>query len=197
MTIKPVIPDGFVSQLFPSLVAAFEPSDHRPLRVLDLGPASAATVAFFSQYRCTLRFADLNPAELMPADLGEGADLDGHMGQLLDLPVGSKFDICLFWDFLNHLDDPGVRAFARVLRPHLHKASLGHGFAVLNRSNALQHQDYGVMAANLLTITGQSRRQPLAHPHSQAALNGLLAGLEVTRGVLRAAGRLEILLHTR
>ncbi|HLS97605.1 MAG: hypothetical protein WDA10_10480 [Porticoccaceae bacterium] len=198
MTIKPVIPNGFASQLFPTLVTAFAPSDHRPLRVLDLGPASAATVAFFSQYRCTLRFADLNPGELMPppGDDGEVPDRDAHLRRLLELPLGSKFDICLFWDYLNHLDDEAVRALARVLRPHLHSASRGHGFAVLNRGNALHHQNYGVMAADLLMVTGESRRQPLAHPHSQAGLNGLLGGFEVTRGVLRADGRLEILLRT-
>src|SRR5690606_20513683 len=89
ITNKPVIPNGFASQLFPTLVTAFAPSDHRPLRVLDLGPASAATVAFFSQYRCTLRFADLNPGELMPppGDDGEVPDRDAHLRRLLELPL--------------------------------------------------------------------------------------------------------------
>lgn len=207
MSIKPPIPNGINSQLFPALLERIQPADGKPLRVLDLGPASAATVSFFSQFRCSLHFADLpvaaglNPeAESQDEDEVDAsvaeARLVGHFRALLDLPKESVFDICLFWDYLNHLDDAAVRALSLAIRPHLHSASRGHGFAVLNRNAQLYHQSYGVMADNLLMVNTVNKASLLAYPHSQSGLNNLLVGLEVNRSVLRTDGRLEVLMRT-
>lgn len=206
MSIKPPIPNGINSQLFPALLERIQPVDGKPLRVLDLGPASAATVAFFSQFRCSLHFADLAVAALHPPVRTQDeeeldarsveAELAGHFRALLDLPKGSVFDICLFWDYLNHLSDAEVRAFSLALQPHLHSSSRGHGFAVLNRNAQLYHQSYGVLADNLLVVNAVNKVSLLACPHSQSGLNNLLVGMEVNRSVLRTDGRLEVLMRT-
>lgn len=206
MSIKAPIPNGINSQLFPVLLERIQPVEGSPLRILDLGPASAATVTFFSQYHCSLHFADLPLAGLNPVVEAQDenevdtalaeARLVDHFRSLLDLPDNNRFDILLFWDYLNHLNDAAVRAFSKVIQPHFHPASRGHGFAVLNRNAQLYHQSYGVLANNLLMVNAVNKACPLAYPHSQSGLNNLLAGLEVNRSVLRTDGRLEVLMRT-
>jgi len=203
-TSRPEAPGSFPSQLLPTVLDGFAASPQQPLRVLDLGPASGATIGFFGQFRCLLHVCALHPDELPPQDRDETDPrvLEAHFYQLLDLPAGSQFDICLYWDFLNHLDDDGVRALSRVLRPHFHSATRGHCFAILNnrgnqnRGSLFRHQNYGVLTANLLRATGGDENRLLSHPHSPSRLNDLLYELEVHRSVLRPDGRLEVLLHT-
>ncbi len=199
MTSKPHLPETLATQLLGELVAPFSPDEYRPLRVLDLGPASGASVAFFSQYRCTLRFADLNPGQLNPSgehdnDQERQHFLENQLRPMIDLPVGSKFDICLMWDMLNHLDGQGVRALANVLRPHLHSASRCHGYVLHNRGAELFHRNYAILGVNQLMVTAVHKGWPLGHCHSQVVLNNLFGGMAVKRSVLRGDGRLEVLL---
>ncbi|MCK9469726.1 MAG: hypothetical protein M0Q49_09940 [Porticoccaceae bacterium] len=201
-------PEILSTQLLGEALSAFTPA-HQPLRILDLGPASSATVAFFSQYRCTLRFADLDPTQLHLSvgnkeSVGDeepaGDEVPGDKTQLqwlqqqLDLPAGSTFDLCLFWDVLNHLDESGVKALGALLKPHLHGGSRGHGFAVHNRGAALCHRIYGILDASQLVVTAQDESLPLRYPHSQSALNSTLGCLAAKRSVLRSDGRLEMVL---
>lgn len=197
-------PEILSTQLLGEVLDACAPTAAQPLRVLDLGPASSATVAFFSQYRCTLRFADLDPARLCLSVDGEEAggneESEGDKARLrrlqrqLDLPADSTFDLCLFWDVLNHLDESGVKALGALLKPHLHGGSRGHGFAVHNRGAALCHRSYGILDASQLVVTARDESLPLRYPHSQSALNSALGCLVAQRSVLRSDGRLEMVL---
>lgn len=202
MTSTPPVPPVLGSQLLGELLSAFAPDQRSPLRILDLGPASAATVTFFSQFRCTLQFADLDPALLHPPsqDQEEPVDRQTRLKQLraqLGLPLGSTFDLCLCWDMLNHLDESGLRTLGEVLAPHLHRASRGHGFTVHNRGAELYHRSYGILDTGQLLITDQSRSLRLRHSHSQSTLNSQLGCLTVKRSVLRSDGRLEMALAAK
>ncbi|MCK9564323.1 MAG: hypothetical protein M0R02_16535 [Bacteroidales bacterium] len=197
MTSKLSIPETLGTQLLGEVLDSFAPDERHPLRILDLGPACGATVAFFSRYRCTLRFADLAPAQLCfrhdaDDERGQREAWIEHLRPQLDLPANSRFDLCLFWDLLNHLDEEGVRALGALLSPHLHSASCGHGFAVHNRGAVLHHRSYGILDTGQLMITGQDSALRLRHPHPQSALNSLLGCLTVKRSVLRSDGRLEM-----
>ena len=117
------------SQLLPALFQHVD--EDRRLTVLHLGPALPETVAFFSRYRSKLFFSD-PLSELYPRDAEEDADPRQQMAAALELPEGLRFDLCLFWDLFNFLDDTALVALQDVLRPHLHPSSLGHGFAAHN-----------------------------------------------------------------
>lgn len=80
-------------------------------RVLDLGPAVPANVAFMSGFASHLRIVDL---------IGEGTDAPESWAQRLAEAVG-PFDLVLIWDFLSRLDreqtDQLIAALQRVTRP--------------------------------------------------------------------------------
>ena len=89
--------------LFPSLVKRFA-SDRR-LSILEIGPALPETVEFFSQYKCRLHFAAMytDPVLQMQRSECTEAELVTHFTQTFGFQKGTRFDLCLFWDFLNYL----------------------------------------------------------------------------------------------
>ena len=185
------------SKSFPLL---FEGLDkNRRLTVFDVGPATPETVDFFSQFKCRLYFADLF-AEGIVRDRVKNLDekaMHRRFQELLAYPAHTQFDICLFWDFLNYLDQPALRAFSSALQPYIHKGTRAHGFGVFNATTQLANQQYSVQQNDTLIVT-QRQGQPLAchpHPHSQAEIKKLLHCFDISRGTLLPDGRLEILLH--
>ena len=51
---------------------------------------------------------------------------------ILNFKVGTLIDVCLFWDFLNYLNRPALRAFSAALKPYVHAGTRAHGFSVLS-----------------------------------------------------------------
>lgn len=203
MTSQPDIPGVLTSQLLPGLFSLCPDAVDRPVRVLDLGAASGMTVQVFGQYRCRLQFCDLSEQAFRPENLPKNAEgeidedeLVVYFRSLLDLADGSRFDICLFWDFLNQLDNIALKGFCRALKPHLHAETRGHGFAVLNKSSRLSPQRYALLSKDRIAVLGVDGAESLRYPRPQSSFNRLLEGLEITRGVLRGDGRLEIVLQT-
>ncbi len=89
----------------------------RKARILDLGAASGANVAFFSRHPCTLHIADLYRA--LRSSLGlprDASDLDAALEP--QLPPG-PFDLILAWDLFDYFD----REQLQVLGRHLARCS--------------------------------------------------------------------------
>lgn len=189
------------SKVFPSLMRPYE--DAAGLMVLDLGTASPETVKFFSQYKCRLYYADLfnEPSIFAQQEASEQSDEDAEQlllslfQSLLDYPQGTRFDICLLWDFLNYLNLPALRAFSLALAPYLHEQTQGHSFGMLNNKKPLANDRYSI--ADMDTLVSQPRlgKQLPVHPQPPSALdkNGFCFG--VTRSLLLSDGRVEMLLH--
>jgi hypothetical protein len=74
-------------------------------RVLDLGPAVPANVAFMSGFASHLRIVDL---------LGEGADRSQNWAERLAEAIG-PFDLVLVWDLLSRLDPDRAHYLIDVL----------------------------------------------------------------------------------
>ncbi|MGA9575713.1 MAG: hypothetical protein WBS20_17360, partial [Lysobacterales bacterium] len=93
------------SLLFPTLIKKIRP-DNR-LSVLEIGPALPETIEFFSQFKCRLHFAAMYTDPILHMQSGDytEAELAEHITASLGFRKGTRFDICLFWDFLNYLDD--------------------------------------------------------------------------------------------
>ena len=182
------------SQLLPAL---FEHVDEdRRLTVLHLGPALPETVTFFSRYRSKLYFAD-TVSELSSLPEDEDVDLHSEISAALDLPEGLRFDLCLFWDLFNFLDDTAVGALQDVLRPHLHPATLAHGFAAHLARVRPPDRTYSIRSVNELVARPIDPPRPGYVARGQGPLKGLLDRFEFGRTVLLPDKRLEFLLYVK
>jgi len=180
--------------LFPTLLKRV--AADRRLSVLEIGPALPETIDFFSQYKCRLHFASMysDPVLQMQADDYSEAELTDHLKKSLNFPKSTRFDLCLFWDFLNYLDDKALRAFNTVLTPHLHKTTRAHAFTVRTLETSFSDQQYGIEKAHMFSIRPRSGRQAPTYPHTQAILVNLLSSFDIDQGMLLPDGRLEVVM---
>ena len=166
--------------------------------MLHIGSALPETVEFFSHYRCKLHFIDLFGD--LPELLG-GADATVSLRQrfikLMHIPAGTRFDLCLFWDLFNFLDRDAIAALSGTLRPHLHSSSLAHAFAVHNLKTAQSGKVYGIRESNQISLRPRPASLPSYNPCNQGQLERVLDCFRVTRSVLLAESRLELLLSTK
>ncbi len=187
------------SQLLPTLFANVD--EDRRLTVLHLGPALPETVTFFSGYRSKLFFADplseLPPAACSDGGSEEGIDRQRQMAAALELPEGLRFDLCLFWDLFNFLDDTSVTALQDVIRPHLHPSSLGHGFAAHTARVRPPDRTYAIRSVGELAVRPIEPPRTGYVPRGQGPLKTLLNRFEFGRTVLLPDKRLEFLLSVR
>jgi hypothetical protein len=180
--------------LFPSLVKRIDAG--RRLSVLEIGPALPETIKFFSQFKCRLHFAAMYTDPVLQMQSGEftEAELADHFKQTFDFPKGTRFDLCLFWDFLNYLDDKALRAFNTAIHPYLHKTTRAHAFTVRTLDTSFVNQQYGIEQAHMFSIRPRTGTQAPTSPHTQAILVNLLSSFDIDQGMLLPDGRLEVLM---
>jgi hypothetical protein len=190
----PTVPQNQQSLLFPTLLKRI--AADRRLSVLEIGPALPETIDFFSQYKCRLHFAGMysDPILQMQNEECSEAELTDHLNSSLDFPKSTRFDLCLFWDFLNYLDDKALRAFNTVLKPHLHKTTRAHAFTVRTLETSFSNQQYGIEQAHMFSIRPRVGRQAKTFPHTQAILVNLLSSFDIDQGMLLPDGRLEVVM---
>ncbi|MDH4039058.1 MAG: hypothetical protein OEV88_00255 [Gammaproteobacteria bacterium] len=164
--------------------------------MLHIGSALPETVEFFSRYRCKLHFIDLF-GDLPDLLAGDDAtiSLQQRWGDLLHIPAGTRFDLCLFWDLFNFLGREAIAALLQVLRPHLHNDSLGHCFAVHNLKTPQSGKLYGIKELDQISVRPRPASLPGYSPYNQGQLEKVLDCFRVTRSVLLAESRLELLLN--
>ncbi len=182
--------------LFPALVKKI--NTDRRLSVLEIGPAFPETIEFFSQYKCRLHFAAMYTDPVLQTQSGEYTEdeLAEQITQTLGFPKGTRFDLCLFWDFLNYLDDKALRAFNTAIRPFLHKSTRAHAFTVRTLNTSFSNQQYGIAEAHMFSIRPRMGKQARTFPHTQAILVNLLSCFDIDQGMLLPDGRLEVLMST-
>ena len=185
------------SKLLPSLFRTVD-VDHR-LTVLEIGPALAETVDFFSQYKCRLHFVDLMHEPCVreqQAKLSE-KELRHAFEEQFRFPADTRIDICLFWDFLSYLDDPALRAFNSALRPWLHERTRVHGFGMHHLAIRLENIHYGIVSQDTLSTRDRRSPQLPSYPHSQIEMHEMMNYFDFERGLLLPEGKLEMLLKMR
>ena len=186
-----------VARLFPDLFRKIDPSQR--FRVLEIGRAQPETVAFFSRYKCRLRFADLYSATSLLEEQGKGTEADLHVRfrSALDIPKGEKFDLCLLWDIMQFLSGPAIRALCGALEPHLHSETRAHGFGVHSILTACERAEYAITGLNEFKLK-KGRVPDLQYlPHPQAELSELLTVFKIDRAMLMGDGSVEMLLRTK
>jgi hypothetical protein len=194
---RPVEPPTSRNQqtlLFPSLVRRSDPD--RRLSVLEIGPALPETIKYFSQFKCRLHFAAMYTDPVLQMQTGEytEAELVEHLDKSFGFSKGTRFDLCLFWDFLNYLDDRALRAFNTAIKPYLHKTTRAHAFTVRTLDTSFSNQQYGIDQAHMFSIRPRTGTQARTYPHTQAILVNLLDSFDIDQGMLLPDGRLEVLM---
>lgn len=185
------------SKLFSSLFRMMDVN--RRLTVLEIGPALAETVDFFSQFKCRLYFVDLfNETFVREQQAGMSEkELRHAFEEQFRFPADTRIDICLFWDFLCYLNDPALRAFNSALRPWIHAATQAHGFGVHHLAINLENIQYGVIDQDTLSIRERRSAQLPCYPHSQIEMHEMMGCFDFERGLLLPEGKLEMLLRPR
>ena len=184
------------SSLLPTLFECIE--ERERLTVLHIGNALPETVEFFSHYRCKLHFIDLfDDLSRLVTTQDSTISLHQVFIDLMHLPADTRFDLCLFWDLFNFLDQDAVAAMLRTLRPHLHGNTLAHAFAVHNLKTAQSGNLFGIRAIDQVTL--RPRPAPLVgyKPCTQGQLEKSLTCFRSKRSVLLPQSRLELLLSAR
>jgi hypothetical protein len=185
------------SKVLGSLFRHLDP-DHR-LEVLEIGPALPETVEFFSQFRCRLHFIDLYNEPFLrdrQDELSE-TELRHAFEERLTFEQGTRLDICLFGDFLSFLDDRALRAFNSALRPWIHEGTRAHGFGVHHLAVKLEHQQYGIVDSETLSVRSRHTDSMPYHPHSQVEMADMLNCFAFERGLLLPSGKLEMVLKPK
>jgi hypothetical protein len=182
------------SKMLPPLLSRFD--TRQRLNILDMGPGRSETVAFFSRYRCKLNFTDLYTEPLVVEDQKTLSEWDMRLrfGKLLGLKTGERIDLVLFWDFLNYLDQPALRAFGASLRPWLHSGSRAHAFGVRADDTWLPEQRYSLISKDRLRVRSGRSVPKRSYPHTRRELGDLMPGFRIDRGTLLSDGRVELLM---
>ncbi len=182
------------SLLFPELLKKVEPEQR--LTVFEAGSALPETVEFFSRFRCRLHCASMFTDPILERQ-SEALDKDALAARLtaaLRIPAGTRFDICLFWDLPNYLDDSLLRAFDQAIRPFIRPGTRAHAFTLRTLDTSLVNQRYGVEQTHMFRVRPSRHPQQRCYPKTQATLVNLLPSFDVNQGMLLPDGRLEVLL---
>ncbi|MBC54764.1 MAG: hypothetical protein CMQ34_13110 [Gammaproteobacteria bacterium] len=200
------------SRLMPDILHRL--AEVSPLMVLDVGFGVHETVAHFGNRRCKLHFCGLPDAltapPVIPAPVQKtGQFVDESVRQenlleawrdrfrhVLNFPEGTQFDLCLFWDSFNYMDDLALKAFFEVLYPFIRKETLGHGLIQLKEDRQVTNREYGVQSQDQLVMRPGHHAERTSHPRPQARVAAMLKGFAVSHGVLRRDGLLEVSLKT-
>ncbi len=168
----------------------------RRMHILDVGPAVPQTLDFLSGFKCRLHIADLlrNPSAAQSPRPSPKA-LAAHFAQSLSM-IDAPLDICLLWEFPNHLSLDEVRIFNDVLGRFLKAETLAHGYCSLKQTRPMMRHWYGIRKTDEVVRLEDGALEPAAHAHSQQQLVGAMNAFEMERGTLRSEGRVEVILRT-
>ena len=183
------------SQLLPGLFEAI--TEDQRISVLHLGALMPETVEFFSDFRCKLYVNDLFAELPMGFQPGDEQTVAEQVAELLDFPEDVQFDLCLFWDLFNYLDEEGVQAVMQCLGPRLASGARAHAFGVHNIRAERLDSRFGIVSSSRICARPRQAALPGYSPHPQARLKEWLPGFEVKRSVLLSQSRLELLLQAR
>ncbi len=188
--------ESLTSQLLPRLLD--RSARQSPLRVLDVGMGQPETVSFFGDRRCHLCFAGLHEtlaeladADVPPANASQWRDyLENRIAWLGREP----FDLCLFWDIFNFLDNSALQALDEVLGKRITEHTVGHGLVLLNSDTTLPAHEYAIAGNDRLALKKRRVPVPRVHPCTQSRLGAALGRFRVGRSVLHRHGLMELTL---
>ncbi|MBU2097903.1 MAG: hypothetical protein KKD00_04020 [Gammaproteobacteria bacterium] len=184
-----------------------------PLMVFDMGFGVHETVNYFGDRRCRLHFAGVPDALNVPpsvrsktpfGQLVDKAEQDEAIQRawlerfqnILNFEPGTQFDLCLFWDYFNYLDDLALKAFADALAPYVGPQTLGHAYVLLKPEVNVLNREYGILARDQISVRPGRHGNLPSFPRPQARMTSMMKGFAVNHSVLRRDGLLEVALKS-
>ncbi len=185
------------ARLFPELFSHVDPGER--LRVLEVGCAQPETVDFFSRFKCRLQFLDLYASPSLLEDQGSKseAELSPGFRKALALPKSEKYDICLFWDVMQYMTGPAIRALCGALEPHLHKRTRAHALGVHSVLTASDLAEYAIVDDKTFRLKPCRLPGLEYRPHPQAELAEMLTVFKIERAMLMGDGTVEMLMASK
>lgn len=188
-------PESLSSQVMPQILADVEHAV--PLVVLDIGFGMPETVAYFNETErhCWLHFIGLQ--ELLEREASLPGEERGEetwhrlFSEVLEKLQEQRFDLLLFWDFFNYLDESAVYAFNRALAPYVDRHSRGHGFLAPNINTSVPGRHYSLQGEDSIIMRPAQPVGPQVWQRPHGRLNNLLETMAIGHSVLRHGGLLE------
>lgn len=188
-------PERLSSNVMSQVLAEVDGAE--PLIVLDIGFGMPETVTYFNETErhCRLHFIGLQ--ELLEREASLPADERGEetwhqlFREALETPGEARFDLLLFWDLLNYLDEPAVRAFNRALAPLVDRRSHGHGLLAPNTNTSLPGRRYSLQGEDNIIVRPAAHAGPQVWQRPHGRLNSLLEAMDIGHSVLRHGGLVE------
>lgn len=162
-------------------------------RVLDLGPANGANVAYLSRYACTLYIADL----YRTVGLADGANEESlERAFERQLPQG-PFDLVLAWDVFDYLGRTGLQVLGRALVARTVPGSLLFALVSFHPRIPDRPHHFQIVDPETLRYGDPSGLERPSPRYREPDLVRLLPGFEVTGSYLLRHGVQEYLLTRR
>lgn len=187
------IPAGFYRSLGLASVAEFLATKSRP-RVLDLGPARAATVAYLSTYRPRIQIEDLTSAII---DSRERTAAPDPLLSLTEMTDRRPFDLIFAWDLCNYLSVSGVEALGRYLRSVSSPRTIlfGSFWNTIEMPELPLHMHIG--KENTLVYEPRSAVMTVGPRYSKRQILEMIPHLQIARSFLARNGMEEHIFTTR
>jgi hypothetical protein len=199
------------TRLLPDLLEKH--ADTSPLMVFDMGFGVQETIAFFGDRRCRLHFAGIPDALIAPPSIRSKTpfgqmvtkvEQDATMQNAwferfqstMKFAPGTHFDLCLFWDFFNYLDDLALKAFADALAPYVGPQTVGHAYILLKSEANVLNREYGILTRDQISVRPRAHGSLPSFPRPQARMTSMMKGFAVNHSVLRRDGLLEVALKS-
>ncbi|HBH34953.1 MAG TPA: hypothetical protein DDW45_00630 [Gammaproteobacteria bacterium] len=139
------------SPAFSSLWQVF--SDEQKYRILDLGAASGANIAFFSALRCKLFVGDVTPTILSyQKSLTDDVPASLLLRDMLDLDDLSELDLIMCWDIINYLDTRLIEPFSAGLHQLMAKGGYLHAFIYTQKEMPAGPGTYQILDSSQMNV---------------------------------------------
>ncbi len=163
----------------------------RKYRILDLGPALGANVAFWSQFYCRLTLDDFYSDYRARMDSEPEASRERLIADLLSFDNQTVFDVILVWDLFNYLDPDELLMLVRQLSRWCRKGTVL--FALISSLPNIPAKPtlFRILDRERITYQVRTREMRPCARHQPRDVARLLAGFEVSCSFLLRNGTQE------
>ncbi len=163
--------------------------EDRPCNILDLGPAVARNIDFFSRYSCRLHIVDLlgrladEPENAVQLEVAPKAYFDALLSIELE-----QFDLVLAWTVFDHLEQGAVRHLASHLARLTHAGARLFAIVATGHGTPASGLNFTICEPDALEYRATVRADHRSAPLNPAAFAKLLAGFAIDESVVLRHG---------
>ena len=176
-----------------------EPDAH--VELLDLAPANASLLDYFSTYYCRLHLPGCR-VELLTLRAVTDDDqppLSAVLPGLLPMPPGERqpLDMVLLWDLPNYLDKPVLAALIAYLLPYCARHTVLHTYIHTRQTMPDAPGEYRLTAEQKVKVEMSTTWNTSSPAYYLELINKVFAPFSVDRGMLLANGLQEYILRLK